>query len=160
MDVRCERCDTEYELDDDAIPPGGCPVQCTTCGHTFTVAKTGMPQAAAPPAELSPAPTTAEWLLETGDGKLHRFRNLTSLQKWIIERKVTREDKISRTGHAWRRSGKGSGSGRRRSPEKRSGTGATFHGSFFCAACATTGANPRSKRHARWTAGTQRRLGR
>jgi len=105
MDVRCERCDTEYELDDDAIPPGGCPVQCTTCGHTFTVAKTGMPQAAAPPAELSPAPTTAEWLLETGDGKLHRFRNLTSLQKWIIERKVTREDKISRTGHAWRRLG-------------------------------------------------------
>jgi predicted Zn finger-like uncharacterized protein len=105
MDVRCERCDTEYELDDDAIPTGGCPVQCTTCGHTFTVAKAGMPQPIAHPAELSPAPTTAEWLLETGDGKLHRFRNLTSLQKWIIERKVTREDKISRTGHAWRRLG-------------------------------------------------------
>ncbi len=105
MDVRCERCDTEYELDDDAIPPGGCPVQCTTCGHTFTVAKAGMRPPISAPAELSPAPTMAEWLLETGDGKLHRFRNLTSLQKWIIERKVTREDKISRTGHAWRRLG-------------------------------------------------------
>jgi hypothetical protein len=38
-------------------------------------------------------------------GRPTAFRNLTSLQKWIIERKVTREDRISRTGHAWRRLG-------------------------------------------------------
>ncbi|MCG5053977.1 MAG: zinc-ribbon domain-containing protein [Myxococcales bacterium] len=102
MDVRCERCATEYELDDDAVPAGGCPVQCATCGHTFTVSR--VPAAAMAEAAL-PSPPAAEWLLETSDGRLHRFRNLTSLQKWIIERKVTREDKISRTGQAWRRLG-------------------------------------------------------
>lgn len=106
MDVRCERCETEYELEDETVTEGGVPVQCTSCGHTFFVTRPGTtgatkrPPAPAPAeAELAPA----DWLLETADGQLHRFRNLTSLQKWIIERKVTRDDKISRTGHAWRR---------------------------------------------------------
>lgn len=104
MDVRCERCSTEYELDDDSVPDAGCPVQCTTCSHTFMVTRRGVAAATAPP-ETLPSPPAAEWLLETSDGRLHRFRNLTSLQKWIIERKVTREDKISRTGQSWRRLG-------------------------------------------------------
>ena len=53
------------------------------------------------------SPPPADWLLETasGDGQVHRFRDLTALQKWIIERKVTREDRISKTGQAWRRLG-------------------------------------------------------
>ncbi|MDX2018650.1 MAG: zinc-ribbon domain-containing protein [Deltaproteobacteria bacterium] len=106
MDVRCERCSTEYELDDDSVPDAGCPVQCTTCGHTFMVTRQGLTTKAPSPAvETMPSPPAADWLLETSDGRLHRFRNLTSLQKWIIERKVTREDKISRTGQAWRRLG-------------------------------------------------------
>ena len=107
MDVRCERCSTEYELDDDSVPDAGCPVQCTTCSHTFMVTRRGVALAATaqPASESLPSPPAADWLLETSDGRLHRFRNLTSLQKWIIERKVTREDKISRTGQAWRRLG-------------------------------------------------------
>ena len=107
MDVRCERCSTEYELDDDSVPDAGCPVQCTTCSHTFMVTRRGAAPttAAQPVSESLPSPPAADWLLETSDGRLHRFRNLTSLQKWIIERKVTREDKISRTGQAWRRLG-------------------------------------------------------
>src|SRR6185295_7824498 len=75
-------------------------VQCMACGNTFLVTRP------APGALVEPdSPPPAEWLLETSDGQAHRFRNLTSLQKWIIERKVTREDRISRTGHAWRRLG-------------------------------------------------------
>jgi predicted Zn finger-like uncharacterized protein len=106
MDVRCERCSTEYELDDDSVPDAGCPVQCTTCSHTFMVTRRGVaPVVSQPISESLPSPPAADWLLETSDGRLHRFRNLTSLQKWIIERKVTREDKISRTGQAWRRLG-------------------------------------------------------
>lgn len=77
-------------------------MQCTTCGHTFNVQK---PSGGSASSETLPSPPAAEWLLETSDGRLHRFRNLTSLQKWIIERKVTRDDKISRTGQAWRRLG-------------------------------------------------------
>jgi predicted Zn finger-like uncharacterized protein len=100
VDVRCERCQTEYELEDSSVSEEGTQVQCMACGHTFQVTR------AIPGAFVEPdSPPPAEWLLETSDGQAHRFRNLTSLQKWIIERKVTREDRISRTGHAWRRLG-------------------------------------------------------
>ena len=39
MDVRCDRCQTEYELDDDSVAERGASVQCTTCGHTFVVSR-------------------------------------------------------------------------------------------------------------------------
>ena len=42
-----------------------------------------------------------EWTLSTEDGKIHRFRDLNTLQKWIVERKVTRNEKISRAGGSW-----------------------------------------------------------
>jgi predicted Zn finger-like uncharacterized protein len=103
MDVRCERCQTEYELEDSSVSDEGTPVQCTACGNTFMVTSARVAPVAAPVPKGTPAP--AEWLLETTEGPAHRFRNLTSLQKWIIERKVTRDDRISRTGHAWRRLG-------------------------------------------------------
>src|ERR1700753_2932979 len=41
MDVRCDRCQTEYELDDDSVAGAGASVQCTTCGHTFVVSRSG-----------------------------------------------------------------------------------------------------------------------
>ena len=41
MDVRCDRCQTEYELDDESVTDAGASVQCTTCGHTFIVTRTG-----------------------------------------------------------------------------------------------------------------------
>src|SRR3954470_11033188 len=102
MDVRCERCQTEYELEDSSVSDEGTQVQCTACGNTFVVTH---PHSEPAEAEADGSPPVAEWLLETPGGPAHRFRNLTSLQKWIIERKVTREDRISRTGHAWRRLG-------------------------------------------------------
>jgi predicted Zn finger-like uncharacterized protein len=37
MDVRCEKCGTEYELDDSRLKPAGVSVKCTTCGHVFRV---------------------------------------------------------------------------------------------------------------------------
>jgi predicted Zn finger-like uncharacterized protein len=37
MDVRCEKCSTEYELDDARVKPGGVAVKCTSCGHVFRV---------------------------------------------------------------------------------------------------------------------------
>src|SRR3954467_8261948 len=101
MDVRCERCRTEYELEDSSVTEDGVQVQCMACGHLFQVQK---PSRVATVASVD-SPQPAEWLLETADGSAHRFRSLTSLQKWIVERKVTREDRISRTGHAWRRLG-------------------------------------------------------
>jgi len=39
MDVRCEKCQTEYELDEARLKPGGVTVKCTNCGHMFKIKK-------------------------------------------------------------------------------------------------------------------------
>ncbi|HEU0029627.1 MAG TPA: tetratricopeptide repeat protein [Kofleriaceae bacterium] len=39
MDVRCEKCQTEYELDEARLKPGGVTVKCTNCGHMFKIRK-------------------------------------------------------------------------------------------------------------------------
>jgi predicted Zn finger-like uncharacterized protein len=109
MDVRCDRCQTEYELDDESVADAGASVQCTTCGHTFVVSRTGATlvggQGVAGLADPQSAPAAPDWVLSTEEGQTHRFRDLTTLQKWIVERRVTREDSISQRGGAWRRLG-------------------------------------------------------
>src|SRR4029079_3928919 len=102
MDVRCDRCQTEYELDDASVTERGASVQCTTCGHTFTVSR--------PRAEFTPTPSpTTEaapaWVLTTEEGKVHRFRDPTTLQKWIVERRVGRNDRVTAPGASARRLG-------------------------------------------------------
>ncbi|WP_428263169.1 tetratricopeptide repeat protein [Haliangium sp.] len=37
MDVRCENCGTEYELEESRLKPGGVTVKCTSCEHVFKV---------------------------------------------------------------------------------------------------------------------------
>ncbi|HEX3697138.1 MAG TPA: tetratricopeptide repeat protein [Polyangia bacterium] len=113
MDVRCDRCQTEYELDDRSVTDAGASVQCTSCGHTFVVSRQRPSSPSAPPRPPgTPAmgvqqtdPATADWLLATEEGQTHRFRDLTTLHKWIVERKVTREDRISQKGGPWRQLG-------------------------------------------------------
>lgn len=39
MDVRCEKCQTEYELDEARLKPSGVTVKCTHCGHMFRIRK-------------------------------------------------------------------------------------------------------------------------
>jgi predicted Zn finger-like uncharacterized protein len=127
MDVRCDRCQTEYELDDESIGGSGASVQCTTCGHTFVVSRQGSVRIGTPPGGLGSAETPApvprvsqpmaqapasvpvsappavpEWVLATEEGQTHRLRDLTTLQKWVVERRVTRGDRVSHRGGAWR----------------------------------------------------------
>jgi predicted Zn finger-like uncharacterized protein len=110
MDVRCDRCQTEYELDDDSVADTGASVQCTTCGHTFVVrhASTTAIGLGTPPGgitDFAGSPSAPDWSLATEDGKTHRFRDLTTLQKWIVERRVTRGDRVCQRGGTWRRLG-------------------------------------------------------
>lgn len=37
MDVRCERCSTDYDFDDALLSERGTTVKCTTCGHKFRI---------------------------------------------------------------------------------------------------------------------------
>lgn len=94
MDVRCDKCGTDYEFDEERVSPQGVSVRCTNCGHVFRVAK---PQI--------PTPQPGEWMIRQTNGYVFTFRELTTLQKWIVERKVAREDEISRNGSTWKKLG-------------------------------------------------------
>src|SRR5207237_5803265 len=50
MDVRCEKCQTEYELDEARLKPGGVTVKCTNCGHMFKIRKRAITNVGAVPA--------------------------------------------------------------------------------------------------------------
>ncbi|HVV52701.1 MAG TPA: zinc-ribbon domain-containing protein, partial [Polyangia bacterium] len=108
MDVRCDRCQTEYELDDASVAGGGASVQCTTCGHTFVVTPPRAPGTPPAMAAGTPGPSatpTPSWMLTTEEGKTHRFRDSQTLQKWVVERRVTRADRVCPPGGTWRRLG-------------------------------------------------------
>ena len=53
MDVRCEKCQTEYELDEARLKPSGVTVKCTNCGHMFKIRKRSTTNAGVAPADRS-----------------------------------------------------------------------------------------------------------
>jgi predicted Zn finger-like uncharacterized protein len=135
MDVRCEKCQTEYELDEARLKPGGVTVKCTNCGHMFKIRKRSPTNAGASiPGEraktssgratlrnrgdslLDEAPTSRadedgptnverQWLIRLENGEQKSCRELATLQQWIVARVVSRESLISRTGKTWKRLG-------------------------------------------------------
>jgi hypothetical protein len=54
---------------------------------------------ATPPSEVS------GWRVETAHGRSLQAPDLATLHRWIIERRVTREDRISQDGQSWQRVG-------------------------------------------------------
>ncbi len=132
MDVRCEKCQTEYELDESRLKPGGVTVKCTNCGHMFKIRKrtptnVGMatlqdavPPGPAPraarasskndvPSTLSDSPSgpnsERQWMVRLENGETKTCRELATLQQWIVAGIVTRESLISRSGKTWKRLG-------------------------------------------------------
>lgn len=123
MDVSCPKCASEYELDDARVSEEGTTVKCTSCAHVFRVKKKSLvvtlpvrsdvktapeglplvgPQSSA---DLPPAPPLREWKLRQANGNVYPCRDLTMLQKWIVEGKVQRDDEISLSGETWKRLG-------------------------------------------------------
>ncbi len=122
MDVNCPRCKTEYEFDDARVPDSGVTVKCTSCNHVFRVRKKSAPTATMSQPAFVPTPKVGdetlpakssqlqqapvrEWKVRQPSGNIFSFKELTTLQKWIVERKVSRDDEISLTGEAWKRLG-------------------------------------------------------
>lgn len=112
MDVRCPRCQSEYELDDTRVTDDGVTVKCSECQHVFRVKKKSLVMTlpvredqAIASAPLPPTAVHREWKVRQPNGNTYLCRELTTLQKWIIEGKVTRDDEISLTGETWKRLG-------------------------------------------------------
>lgn len=107
MDVKCERCGTEYEFEDDRVTEDGVTVKCSTCGHLFKIRKKSFvltePVVAGEGEEQGPGENA--WMIRKADGTVLSFKELTTLQKWIVERKVSRGDEISKSGETWKRLG-------------------------------------------------------
>lgn len=85
MDVRCNRCGTDYEFDDTLISDRGTTVQCTNCGYQFKIYPEG---------KGSTAPE--RWRVKTASGKEHVYTSLRDLQRAIGEHKVGPRDLLSR----------------------------------------------------------------
>lgn len=86
MDVRCERCSTEYEFDDALVSGRGTTVKCTNCGHKFKIRRRD--------GDFS----EDFWNVQTGDGRTLVFTSLRELQRAIQTNLVDRNDRLSRGG--------------------------------------------------------------
>jgi predicted Zn finger-like uncharacterized protein len=94
MDVRCEKCQAEYALDETLVSPTGTAVRCTNCGFVFRVFASKQTDA-----------VTATWTLRQSNGATVPFDRMAVLQDWIAKGVVSREDQISRGGTDWKRLG-------------------------------------------------------
>jgi predicted Zn finger-like uncharacterized protein len=113
MDIKCEKCGTEYEFDDSRVTEDGVTVKCSTCGHLFKIRKKSF--VLTEPVVLAKKDGGADdeptarggknWMVRKADGTILSFKELTTLQKWIVERRVSREDEISKSGENWKRLG-------------------------------------------------------
>lgn len=93
MDVKCEKCSTEYSLDETLVSPSGTSVRCTTCNHVFKAyspAQCGRPE---------------QWQLRQVGGAIFPFERLSTLQDWIATGKVTVDDQMRKGSGEWKRLG-------------------------------------------------------
>ena len=86
MDVRCERCNTDYEFDDALVSGRGTTVKCTNCGHKFKIRRSD--------GDFS----EDFWNVQTHDGRTLVFTSLRELQRAIQTNLVERHDLLSRGG--------------------------------------------------------------
>jgi predicted Zn finger-like uncharacterized protein len=127
--IICPKCGTEYFLEGDQLEQDGTPVQCSACEHTFTVfastvdvrtPRSATPRAPAPPPTPKPRPPppppapartpmpppspvrsrAASLFLAQGD-RVYKVKDISTLQRWIVEKRVLPGDRISPDGKSW-----------------------------------------------------------
>ncbi|HEX2879984.1 MAG TPA: tetratricopeptide repeat protein [Polyangiaceae bacterium] len=94
MDVRCTRCQTEYELDDALVSDRGTMVKCTNCGLQFRV----QPQ-------RGQVAGGERWIVRKADGSEVSFGAISELQRAIANKQVQSDDLLSRDNQAFRAMG-------------------------------------------------------
>lgn len=122
MKVTCSRCGTEYNFDDSKVTEEGVKVKCTRCDNVFRVRKKayaitepvqgggGAAGQLAAGTEETSAPTytgatSRQWMIRRESGETMEFKEMTTLQRWIVERRVIAADEISHNGVKWKRLG-------------------------------------------------------
>jgi predicted Zn finger-like uncharacterized protein len=101
VEVHCERCGTSYSFDESRVGEDGARVRCARCGHVFLVPKAASTTAAQGRASLGES-VRREWRVRRRDGSVSVLRELTTLQRWIVEGTLGREDEIGLDGETWR----------------------------------------------------------
>lgn len=86
MDIRCERCGAEYEIDASQVGAAGLPVRCAACQHVFKVFRPSAP--VAQPAMLQLR------LHRGGAAQVIACPDRATLQRWILEHRLLREDEL------------------------------------------------------------------
>ena len=93
MDIRCPNCNTLYEFDEARLKGGSVNLKCSQCSHIFRVE--------APQAKQEKP--RKRWMVRNKASRdIVYFSEMTQLQKWIIDRSVSRSDEISKTGKTWK----------------------------------------------------------
>lgn len=104
MDVSCENCGAHYELDTTRFKGSSLRVQCSSCGHVFRVQKNQVESLPSPPVS-SPSSSPQKWVIRYKDGALSIVPDKATLQRWIVERRVSTEDEVSQDEVQWRKLG-------------------------------------------------------
>jgi len=92
MDVRCARCNAEYEFDDSLLGEHGTTVKCSSCHHVFRVA---------PPSRQPTRPALKLRLVR--EGRVEPLSSLRDLQRRIHAGEAGLEDELGRDGFPWRK---------------------------------------------------------
>jgi len=90
MNVRCERCKIEYELDDHAIGDHGQSVMCSTCGHTFFVSR-------------ARRDCQSGWMLLECDGTQTPIENMEVLKETVLSGQISPDDFVRQGEGEWQR---------------------------------------------------------
>lgn len=102
MNVECEKCGTAYEIDDARISEAAITVKCTHCGHIFRVEADEGPFSDGLGTFDARPERPVRWRVRRRDGAELSFDDIGTLRQWIRDRKVSRDDEVSKTGESWK----------------------------------------------------------
>lgn len=108
MKVLCDNCKAQFVIDDSRVPETGMAVKCSQCQHLFVVKKSQEPLTVEPVSvdSISAAPKTEPepyWTLRRTDGETFPFKEISTLQRWVVEHKALQYDEVSNDGRTWKK---------------------------------------------------------
>lgn len=82
MDINCERCGTEHEIDETQLPETAVPVRCSSCSHVFSVQR----------------PPDDGFRILRDASPLATCPDLATVQRWVVEGRLLRADELDAKG--------------------------------------------------------------